>query len=117
MGDMIIPEGVKLVNVDMLKIEVAFFNTRAKYLEFCKSNNLDDSSAYKNAGIAEVFTVNDIPYFTVSVFERSIPLLVHECCHIADFILQHKGIPVTMENTEIRAYLTEYLVSQMIWRK
>ena len=117
MGDMVIPEGVKIVNVEMLKIEVAFFNNRAKYLEFCELNKLDGSNAYKNNGLAEVVTVNELPYFTVSIFERSIPLLVHECCHIADFILQHKGIPVTAENTEIRAYLTEYLVGQMIWRK
>lgn len=114
MGDMIIRKGVKIINIDMLKIEVAFINSRKKYIQFCADNGLDDSQVNINAGLAEIVTVNNLPYFVISVFEKNIPLLVHECCHMADFILQHKGIPVTVENTEIRAYLTEYLVSKTL---
>jgi hypothetical protein len=33
----------------------------------------------------------------------------HECVHIADFVMNRLGIPMGVENTEIRAYLTGHL--------
>lgn len=33
----------------------------------------------------------------------------HECVHIADFVMHHLGIPMGVENTEIRGYLTGHL--------
>jgi hypothetical protein len=32
--------------------------------------------------------------------------IVHECVHMADFIMERVGIPTGVENTEIRALLT-----------
>lgn len=36
----------------------------------------------------------------------------HECSHITDFLFDDFGIPPGMESTEIRAYLTSYLIGR-----
>lgn len=35
--------------------------------------------------------------------------IVHECSHVVDFVLDHHGVPLNAENTEIRAYMLERL--------
>jgi hypothetical protein len=40
---------------------------------------------------------------------ESLSTLVHECVHAANMILDHKGIPMSLENDESQAYLVEWL--------
>lgn len=42
--------------------------------------------------------------------------IVHEAVHIVDFVLERVGIPISVEVTEVRAYLTEWLVSELCQR-
>jgi hypothetical protein len=37
--------------------------------------------------------------------DTSLGTVVHECSHIVDFLMDAHGVPLTVENTEIRAYL------------
>jgi len=48
-------------------------------------------------------------YFFMGVFNGNISTLCHECVHIVDWILSNKGIPISAENSEVRAYLTDYV--------
>lgn len=36
-------------------------------------------------------------------------LIVHECSHAVDLILDHHGVPLNVENTEVRAYMLQRL--------
>ena len=40
---------------------------------------------------------------------ESLSTLVHESVHAANMILDHKGIPMTLENDESQAYLVEWI--------
>lgn len=40
--------------------------------------------------------------------------LVHECLHIANLILNHRGVGVTTDNDEAQTYLLQYLVRQCL---
>lgn len=40
--------------------------------------------------------------------------LVHECVHMAQYILDYKGIPTDVDNTEVVAYLTDYLFKECL---
>jgi hypothetical protein len=40
---------------------------------------------------------------------ESLSTLVHECVHAANMVLDHKGIPMNLENDESQAYLVEWL--------
>lgn len=35
--------------------------------------------------------------------------LAHECSHVADHLCTDRGIPINMDNTEVRAYILAYL--------
>ncbi|WP_120636033.1 hypothetical protein [Ruegeria sp. EL01] len=32
-------------------------------------------------------------------------LIVHECSHIVDFVMHECGVPISLKNTEVRAYM------------
>jgi hypothetical protein len=53
-----------------------------------------------------VFTVLIEPDADISVW-------AHEAVHIADLLMEARGIPTGAENTEIRAYLTGHAVKQI----
>jgi len=40
-------------------------------------------------------------------------IIIHECIHMVDELLDCTGIPISMENTETRAYLTEWLYKKV----
>ena len=49
-------------------------------------------------------------------------ILAHECSHLVDMISQSVGMPCTMDTTEPRAYLMQYLYSTILqpcleWKK
>lgn len=55
------------------------------------------------------------PRFTMVIKpDATIPTWAHECSHMADFILDTLGIPLTIENTEVRAYLVGYLMDSLL---
>lgn len=37
----------------------------------------------------------------------------HECVHIADFVMDRLGIPMGVENTEVRGYLVGHLFASL----
>ena len=50
-------------------------------------------------------------------------VLVHECIHIAQWILHHKWIKTGYKNTEILAYVTDWIYNEVlkclkkVWKK
>ncbi|MGC5198228.1 hypothetical protein [Aphanothece microscopica] len=61
------------------------------------------------------FCYNEQGYFSLAMVispgakGSTIP---HECCHLTDFIFDHVGIPGGPESTEVRAYLTSFLIDE-----
>ena len=45
--------------------------------------------------------------------DTSVPTIVHECSHIVDFLMDAHGVPVNVENTEIRAYMLADLFEEV----
>lgn len=41
------------------------------------------------------------------------PTVVHECSHIVDFMMETHGVPMGVENTEIRAYMLAALFEEV----
>ncbi len=40
-------------------------------------------------------------------------IIAHECVHVADYLMDHVGIPMGVECTEVRAYLVGYMISEI----
>ncbi|MGQ0565601.1 MAG: hypothetical protein ACT4OK_11090 [Gemmobacter sp.] len=45
--------------------------------------------------------------------EASLSTWAHEAVHLADLVMEERGIPTGADNTEVRAYLTGYAVQQI----
>ncbi len=82
----------------------------AKELEI----NLDEASNIgPSKGLCFVFTDDDDVAWYNMVLPEGIPVktIVHECSHAIDFIMDDVGVPINVDNTEIRAYLLAELFS------
>lgn len=59
------------------------------------------------------------PFYYIYVAEyksdvESIGVLAHEISHFVDFVFKGVGIPMTYNNTEVRAYYVEYIIKQCL---
>ena len=64
-----------------------------------------------------IFTYKPFYYIYLKKFDWSIETqacLVHELNHFVDFVLDDSGIPLRIENTEVRAYYFEYLFTKCL---
>ena len=109
----IAPKGSKVVLVDWLNTEILIITTQAQHEEFLKLN--EDApehfrSAWKeNNGYACHVEVSGEPSFIVLL--RSRKVLVHECVHVAEMVMESKGIRFSARNMfEVRAYMIDYVV-------
>lgn len=41
--------------------------------------------------------------------DAALDIIVHECSHLVDDILHTRGVPLSADNTEVRAYLLQYI--------
>ena len=44
----------------------------------------------------------------------SIAKVAHEACHMADFAMSAAGVPTGVKNTEVRGYLVERIMEQLL---
>lgn len=103
----------EIIHLATFDIQVGLFTSEAKLLANLKKNGVtaDAWSGSPANGFARVDEDADgVPFFSIVVGKRSSPALwAHECVHMADFIMDHLGIPTDVSNTEIRAILTQRL--------
>lgn len=98
-------------------------------LEYILNNNPDVDRSVKGEladtwetsnGAVTVVTLNGLAYHILMITLQNSRVLIHECVHAVDEMCMTKGIPVTYENTEIRAYMTDWLygtIYNLIWPK
>jgi len=64
------------------------------------------------------FNVEGRPYYAALIENDSINTIAHEASHFADMVLDEKGVPLTIENTEAKAYLVgrcAELMAEALW--
>ncbi len=44
----------------------------------------------------------------------AISSLAHECLHVATFICDSLGLPISYDNDEVLAYITQYLIKELL---
>lgn len=110
-----IAKGTKVVPMGMFN---GFFllMTKKKQLDFFADNNevdMDSDMFECYHGLCFQLETNNMgTVYIVCIHNKEYRTLVHELAHLADMILDEKGIPNTTENTEIRAYLIERLFEE-----
>jgi hypothetical protein len=99
--------------VDMFnRVNVGVLSSPKQVRKFAKHNGLDGLDASGN-GWAQVFNIAGALYYIMYVSTPDPRLICHESCHMADFILSDRGVPLSLDNTEVRAYLTDFIFSEV----
>lgn len=112
-----IPKCCAVVPVDIFDSQVGVLAGTKSLKKLIKMNDMSLCSltadelmgAASGNGCALSFTFAGRRYYLIVMNVLSYRVVVHESCHAADFILSDRGIPLDVENTEIRAYLTDHI--------
>lgn len=108
---------MKVITIDFLGCEIGLFTKREKLIKCAESLGINDiaetvSDIATNGVSIKSCGADGFPYFFIGVFNGSMATLVHEVSHTVDWLLDRYGIPNNLENTELRAYLTDYIFSE-----
>lgn len=110
-----IGRAIEVISVDIFNVQIPVFvsdedrvhelRKRGFPAEPCDRGHYGlVSCCYDDAGFYSLAMV-----ITPGATGSTIP---HECSHLVDFIFDHVGIPGGIESTELRAYLTGYLIEK-----
>lgn len=107
-----------VINIDFLNdLEVLLIKNKKEYRSFIKKNpDIEELDAFwKNSnGCSVVFHSGGCSYFIIFLRKHSRRVAVHEAVHMIHQICDEMGIPISLENTETVAYMTEYLAERCL---
>lgn len=112
-----VPEGKKpdfVVMVHPFRAQVAVFSdneARCWYFENhlgISDHGMDERASYGMASQHQ--DDSGVSWHSMHLPEDAgIGTVVHECSHIVDYLMDAHGVPISIDNTEIRAYMLEAL--------
>lgn len=107
-------EEIQIIHVDLFNFDVAVFGSDEDRLRVLKDEGCDaepwEQSAIASAHIDTLS--NGSPRFSFVIkSEATRATWAHECSHMADFFCDTLGIPIDLNNTEIRAYLVGHFMA------
>jgi len=102
------------ISVDVYNTDVAVFSSDAERVEFMRKEGcqaeLWDAAAIASTHLDE--SEDGSPRFSFVIKPNaSIPVWAHECSHMADFFCDVFNMPISMEATEVRAYLVQHFMA------
>lgn len=103
---------IGLIPLDVYNLEVAVFDNDAERVQVLQSEGCD-AEPYDDAALASAHLDNTPDGYPRLSFvikpEAGLGTVAHECSHIADFVCHALSLPISLEATEVRAYLVGYL--------
>lgn len=107
---------VGVISLDIFNLDVAVFCCEEDRFNILTEEGCDPDP-HPEAAIAsshvDTTEKGDPRISMVIKHHASRAVWVHECSHIADFVCDVLGIPLSMDTTEVRAYLTQYLFAEL----
>ena len=101
------------IMLDIFNLEVAIFRSEADRIECLRGEGCDNLSEHNPASISSAhldMTRDGAPRLSMVIKPKATRATwVHECVHIADFVIDLLNLPTGVENTEIRAYMVGHL--------
>lgn len=101
---------------DPFGVQIGVFGSeKAAIKYFAKEHGVNMPSAGGAANASAHSFIDGDKHWYALVLPKGLPMskVAHEVVHIADFIMVDMGVPCNAKNTEIRAYLVDYLLSQL----
>lgn len=110
---------IGVISLDLLKQHVAVYLTDEDRMEGLRSMGVSNPPPIDGPihGAVTIDT-SDEGVLVVSLLleptgQQDMSTWVHESVHITDIILDYLGFPGSLDNTEIRAYTTQYVFEQI----
>ena len=95
--------------------EVLVLHTKKNFKHFTKRGDFETLyGAWDDNGRSCVAEHDGTCWFVLVLRNHSMRVIVHECVHMVHQICDHRGIPVSSENSEVIAYMTDYLVGEVV---
>lgn len=108
---------IGVIHLDVFHTQVGVFKRDKDRIKFLRKRGLTEileggescfASAHKDIG------PSGQAWFSMVIKpEANTSSHAHECVHIADFLMDHMGVPTDVTNTEIRAYLVGKLFGDL----
>jgi len=114
--ELITPDGSKIISLDWLNnTQILVLTTFKQYMEFSRLNELDldpNFWRYNNASV-DSFLKDGQQMIWINLKRKDRRVIVHEAIHAIHMIFDHRGIPISKENTETIAYTVSYLTEAL----
>lgn len=110
--------GSAIIGIDWLnKFEILVIYTADAFQEFIEENGIQDTE-YANLwqegnGGVDVIHYKGIPYLILTLSSQERRVVIHECIHTSHFVMDAKGIPINLENSEVMAYLADFICERV----
>lgn len=110
---------IGLIHIDIFKYTVAVYLSDEDRIEGLKEFNVSNPIPLDTPYFGAVTCdMADDEILVLSILfspegQDTISTWVHEAVHITDIMLDHLGFPGSVDNTEIRAYLTQYVFEEI----
>lgn len=108
---------IAVLRADVFNVQVGVFRSSRKCFAYLTAKGVPGLEPETRAsfGMARMDEAEDgTGWFTMVITKAANEeTKVHECVHMADFIMARLGIPTGAENSEVRAYLTAHLYGQL----
>lgn len=103
-------EKFRVIYADPFKVQIAVLKS---FKALCKQ--FPNAPTFQCANAGAVMWEDEGEMWFAMVIPRGLPVqtIAHECVHAADFIMENAGVPAE-GNTEIRAYLMEHIMTQVL---
>jgi hypothetical protein len=106
-------KGVPVIEVGPFGVQVALFSSEEERADHFKDVlGLDVETKNACFGVcSKTPDENGVCYFAITITDdANLGTLAHECSHLVDFLCDEFGVPLDVENTEIRAYMIQSII-------
>lgn len=113
-----IPKNATTITIDPLdELEILVISNKKDLKKLIKKNTWQENYILDylndNGGSYVIYDKNGVPYHVLYFNVKITRVIVHECVHKIHQIFDLKGIPLSLDNSEICAYFTDYLVDKV----
>jgi hypothetical protein len=105
-----------LISIELFSLEAPLYVSETIRVEALKYMGYDIEHVKHpmNGCVGVDYCKENIPLFSMTITPGStISTWAHEAVHLADLLMDSRGVPTDVSNTEVRAYLTGYIVEQI----
>ena len=118
MGMFYTPTGCSLLTVDWLGgAELYLIYSEDTFTEFLETNDLaeviDQDTWFGSNGSALELKQGGSACYVITLRHINVGVVIHEVVHFVDMLFEYKMIPISYDNTETRAYMTDYMCSKI----